>query len=186
MAYNKLSKLLLSGGYYPIVNSSGLWKHKDRKTLFSLCVDDFGVKCFSNEDALHLQQTIQQEYTVTVDWAGRHFLGYQLTWDYARGHVDISIPDYIKKALDKLQHILQTYPQYSPHYCPKANWTQKGEQQYVMQEDTSPLLSGENTKYIQQVVGTFLYYARALDCTMLPAVNTISTQQAMLTQLTMK
>ena len=41
-------------------------------------------------------------------------------------------------------------------------------------------------KNIQQVVGTFLYYGRALDCTMIPALNTISTQQEMPTQLTIQ
>ena len=55
-----------------------------------------------------------------------------------------------------------------------------------MKQDTSPLLSAADTKYIQQVVGTFLYYGRALDYTMLSAINTIATQQAMPTQLTMQ
>ena len=49
----------------------------------------------------------------------------------------------------------------------------KGEQQSATAEDTSPFLSNKETKYVQQVVGTFLYYTRALDSTMLPALNTI-------------
>lgn len=36
--------------------------------------------------------------------------------------------------------------------------------------------------YVQRVVGTFLYYARALDCTMLVALNDIGYQQALRTK----
>ena len=42
------------------------------------------------------------------------------------------------------------------------------------------------TKYIQSVIGTFLYYTRALDCTMLLALNQMYTQQAQPTQNNMK
>lgn len=42
----------------------------------------------------------------------------------------------------------------------------------------SPFLSPKDTMYVQTVVGTFLYYARALDSTMLPALNNIASQQA--------
>ena len=57
------------------------------------------------------------------------------------------------------------------------NWTKKGDTQYVRQEDTSPFLSLKETLYIQSVVGTLLYYDRAIDSTMLPALNQIGAQQ---------
>ena len=38
---------------------------------------------------------------------------------------------------------------------------------------------------MQEVVGTFLYYARALDVTMLPALESLATQQASPTENTM-
>ena len=53
-----------------------------------------------------------------------------------------------------------------------------------MQPDDTPLLSPEETKWVQSVVGTFLYYARALDPTLLPALNHIGTSQAQPTQST--
>ena len=43
-------------------------------------------------------------------------------------------------------------------------------------EDTSPLLSPVGIKHIQQVVGSFLYYARAIDNTIHPALNDIGSQ----------
>jgi hypothetical protein len=50
----------------------------------------------------------------------------------------------------------------------------------------SKLLSKENKTYIQEVISMFLYYARCVDSSMLPALGTLATQQAMLTKYTMK
>jgi hypothetical protein len=44
--------------------------------------------------------------------------------------------------------------------------------------DTSPPLDKKGKKYIQEVIGTFLYYARCIDSTMLPALGSLTTQQA--------
>jgi hypothetical protein len=46
-----------------------------------------------------------------------------------------------------------------------------------MEEDTSPLLNKEEAKYVQAVAGTLLYYARAVDNTILPALSAIATEQ---------
>ena len=43
-----------------------------------------------------------------------------------------------------------------------------------MEEDTDPTIPDNEKKIIQQVVGTFLYYARAVDATMLVALNEIA------------
>jgi hypothetical protein len=51
--------------------------------------------------------------------------------------------------------------------------------------DTSPPLSKEDKKYVQEVVGTFLYYARCVDRTMLTALGSVVTQQANPTKNTM-
>ena len=45
-------------------------------------------------------------------------------------------------------------------------------------EDMSALLSKEEKKYIQQVIGTFLYYVRAVDSTMPTALSSIASAQA--------
>ena len=49
---------------------------------------------------------------------------------------------------------------------------------------TSPLLDKNGIKFVQQVVGSLLYYARAIDGSMLPALNTIGTEQAKPTKQT--
>jgi len=48
--------------------------------------------------------------------------------------------------------------------------------------DSSPKISVEHQKFIEQVVGVMLHYARAIDCTMLCAVNRIASRQAEPTQ----
>jgi len=47
-------------------------------------------------------------------------------------------------------------------------------------------LSKEDKTFIQEVIGVFLYYARAVDCTMLAALGSLATQQANPTEITMK
>ena len=46
------------------------------------------------------------------------------------------------------------------------------------QELEEPEVSGDTKKYIQQVLGTFLYYARAVDSTMMVALSAITSEHA--------
>ena len=50
--------------------------------------------------------------------------------------------------------------------------------QFATDSDTSDKLKSNCTKRIQQINGTFLYYGRAIDPTILVALNEISTQQS--------
>ena len=58
LAYKTVSNLLTTAEYEPILGSLGLWKHKTRKIIFCLCVDNFGIKYQSVQDLHHLQQTL--------------------------------------------------------------------------------------------------------------------------------
>ena len=53
----------------------GLWKHDTRHIQFTLVVDNFGVKYTQKEDVTHLQNVIEQNYTVTADWTGNQYIG---------------------------------------------------------------------------------------------------------------
>ena len=57
--------------------------------------------------------------------------------------------------------------------------------QYAKAEDSSRLLPKEEKKYIQQVIGTFLYYGRSVDSTMLTTLSSIASTQAKPTKETM-
>jgi hypothetical protein len=52
--------------------------------------------------------------------------------------------------------------------------------------DQSPPLTKQDTTFVQEVIGVFLYYARAFDCTMLTALSSLATQQAKPTQNTLQ
>ena len=49
--------------------------------------------------------------------------------------------------------------------------------QLATQSDTSPPLNAKETTYVQSLIGSLLYHARALDASLLPALNSISAQQ---------
>ena len=56
----------------------------------------------------------------------------------------------------------------------------------MLKNDDSPPLSANDTKFVQAVAGTLLYYARAVDATILTALSMIATEQANPTQRTME
>jgi hypothetical protein len=71
-----------------------------KRTMFTLCVDDFGVKYFSLANAMHLINAVKAHYDLTIDWTGKLYCGLTLyCWHYSEGYVDISMPDYVTQAL---------------------------------------------------------------------------------------
>jgi hypothetical protein len=75
-------------------------------------------------------------------------------------------------------------PQHQPY--PHVKLTYGAICQYTEAHDTSDPLSKEEKTYVQEVIGTFLYYARCVDALMLPALGMLATQQASPTKNTMK
>ena len=184
LAYKLLLKRLENDGYVPIPLTNGLFKHKQRKTIFALCVDDFGVKYHSKEDLNHLPLTLKKHYDISIDRDGNNYCGLLIEWDYKNGYVDISMPQYVAKALSKYNHPTPLRPQYAPH-C----WTQPAYGQKVQlapQSDTTALLDTKDKRRIQSVVGTFLFYGRAVEPTVLTALNDIATVQSQPTTDTFK
>ena len=81
-----------------------LWKHTSRRTTFTLCFDKFGVQYFSKDDANHLIDAIHATYECSIDWEGTQYCGLTIACNYPEEYVDISIPGYMKKALNKFNH----------------------------------------------------------------------------------
>jgi hypothetical protein len=184
LAYEHLISNLSQHGYSPVPHTLGIWHHKTRRTKFCLCVDDFGVKYYTKDDAQHLIRSLEHHYTCTTDWTGQHFCGLNINWNYPRKHVDISMPGYIETCLSRFQHALPKRPQRSPHHFAPFTFGPKGTRQYANAPDQSKFLDKKGIKFVQSVVGSLLYYARAIDSTMLPALNDIASQQAQPTQRT--
>jgi hypothetical protein len=184
LANKQLVPHLAEHGYHACKHTHGLFKHETRPIAFSLVVDDFGVKYVGQEHANHLLQTLKILYTVTADWSGTKFLGLTIKWDYDNKTVDISMPGYVEKALQQFQHNKPRKPEHAPH---KHVEPQYGAAiQYAEPTDTSPPLTAAGITLLQQVIGTFLYYARAIDITMMVALGTLGAAQAHGTEETAK
>ncbi len=92
--------------------------------------------------------------------------------------------EYVPEALMRFQHKAPSTPQHQPY--PHVKPTYGATHQYAETSNTSELLSKENKTHVQEVIGTFLYYARCVDSSMLSALGTLTTQQATTTKNTMK
>ena len=94
------------------------------------------------------------------------------------------MPKYATKALERLQHPTPPKPQNAPHQYTPPQYGAKA--QYTKVPNTSPLLDKKGKKYIQAVTGTFLYYGRAVNPTILVAINALATEQSKPTEATME
>ena len=92
--------------------------------------------------------------------------------------------DYFPEALARFQHKTPTRkPQHQPY--PHTKPTYGATKQYVGDSDEAEPTSKEDKTYIQEVIGTLLYYARCVDASMLTELGSLATQQATPTQNTM-
>jgi len=183
IAQNLLTERLEAAGYYQSDKTPGFWRHETRPICFTLIVDDFGVKYVGEEHAQHLIDVLKKHYTVAEDWNGEKYSGITLDWDYVRREVHLSMPGYCKEALVRFGHILRRLNhQPHKHVLPVYGRTV----QYAKELDTSPKVGEAEKKFIQQVTGTFLYYARAVDPTMLVALSAIAADQADPTETTLE
>ena len=87
------------------------------------------------------------------------------------------MPNYVIDALNRLHHNKQ-HPQSSPHAHLPIIYEKAGQKKYTTSPDTPQLLTLQEITQVQSVLGTLLYYTRAIGGTMLTAINDIRTQQA--------
>ncbi len=176
LAQELLKKCLNKHGYCQSPLTPGLWWHDFRPISFTLCVDDFGIKYIGREHVKHLTSILSEYYRCLYNWDGQQYLGMNLDWDYTGRAVHVSMLDYGPEALARFQHKPPRTPQHQPY--PHIKPTYGATTQYTKDVDTTPLLDKEGKKYTQEVIGTFLYYARCVNSTMLTALGSLATQQA--------
>jgi hypothetical protein len=91
------------------------------------------------------------------------------------------MPGYVSNVLSQFQHDAPKHPQhtlpryFTPVYGPKT--------QYATKDETPPLRS-KQCLTIQKFTGSFLYYAREVDPTVLISLNDIATKQTKVTEKT--
>jgi hypothetical protein len=96
--------------------------------------------------------------------------------------VDLSMTGYIKAALNKYQHAAPARPEHAPHTWNPPIYGAKT--QYVEDKTTSPALSDKDVNKLQQLTGTLLYYARAVDPTLIMPINVLASEQPKATAVT--
>ncbi len=180
----RLRRKLTPFGYFEHISTPGLWYHKTWPISFTLVVDGFGVKYLNQDSIDHLITLIKKTYTLTKDWTGNLNCGICLDWDYTNRTVDISMPGYIKKKLQQYSHIASKRVQNCPYTpAPKQFGS---EAQAPLPRDLLPKLDSVGIKKVQKIVGSILYYARAVDMTVLMALSTIPADQTIATAQTLE
>ena len=175
----ELTKHLDKFGYYPVQHTPGLRRHKTHATIFTVVVDNFAIKYATKQDADHLLQALCAKYTISTDWEASLYIGISLHWDYTAGHVDLSMPKYVARALHRFKQTLQKFHpdnklEYSPHKHVEPKYGQKF--QYAEPTDDTPLLYYVDINLIHNIVDTFLYYGITVDNTILVALSTIASE----------
>ena len=171
LANIELQAVLATERYRPYRFTHGLYKHETRDISFSLVVDDFGVKFTNKNNADHLITTLQKKYPIKMNWEGDYYLGMTLEWTYHNIHsernVRLSMPGYVKEALIEFKQRFSASPFRDPVYGRKV--------QYADVIDI-PTFTKKQIHLLQRICGKFLYYARAIDSTMMHALKDLASQ----------
>jgi len=114
--------------------------------------------------------------------AGDKFAGITIKWDYANSRCRISMPGYIETLLIKFKHPRPSKPRLSPYKCLPISYGAKS--QLTPEADASELLNEHHKRRIQEIVGSLLYYAQAVDNKLLVALSAIAARQAYATVAT--
>jgi hypothetical protein len=144
-------------------------------------VDDFAVKYVGKQHAEHLRNALLKTYELATDWAGTVYSGITLKWDYKNRTCDISMPGYVSNVISKLKHEAPKHLQHTPSRYVTPIYSAKT--QYATKDGTPPLTS-QQCLTIQKVTGSVLYYARAVDPTVIMPLNDIATEQTKATAKT--
>jgi hypothetical protein len=176
LAYNHLVEHLAISDYTPVKHTPGLFRHATRPVTFSLVVYDFAIKYFNRGNAEHLLATLRSLYNITTNWTASMYSGITLQWDYVARTVDLSMLGYIEKALEIYLDKRLKSPQHAPHAWTAPSYGSKV-QLTPPADNSEPLDAGGLTR-IQQIIGTLLFYGRAIDSTLLVALGTLSAAQS--------
>ena len=184
LAQKAIIRLLEQHDYVQCRNTPCLFMHQTHNIQFVLWVDDFLVKYPKDQPALahDLIAALRSKYRLKVDWQGRQYLGYHIRRNRARSSLTISMPNYVQQALADLKYVPTGRVTNSPIVYVPHSYSSAPQ---LESSDNSPPATSAQRHYLQRVVGKFLYYAMAVDGTMLFAIKLLSQQQASPTEQTM-
>jgi hypothetical protein len=86
------------------------------------------------------------------------------------------MPDYIENLRTKFKHPRPTKPRRSPYKCLPMAYGAKA--QLIPEANTSDLLDNHRKCRVQEIIGSLLYYTRAVDNKLLVALSAIAARQS--------
>ena len=188
LAQKELFAFLRKNGFYNCSNDENggllldgtpcLWHNNPdpaKATLsFSLVVDDFGIKYKEKRDVDALVALLASGgYKTSRDDTGSKYLGFTIDWDYENEHVDLSLPGWTKALAERLELVSTKRTDAPGIYTPPSY----GSKKQFSNIDESRQLTAVELLIVQRIVGSLLYYSRAVDPTMLTVCNKISTME---------
>ena len=185
LANKDIVEHLANNGYTQQPNTPCLFTHVTDDIEFSLITDDFGVRYGNKAAADRLLSVMSRKYTMTHDWSGAKYAGFDILNDYSPStrRCELSMQGYMVAVLKRFK-ITATHNVLSPEFFQPINYGSK-DSLLTKAADTSPPLTAAEINLVQQIVGCLLYYARGVDATMRPGIDHVSMEQTHGTQRTM-
>ena len=178
LAQDRLVKHLAEHGYMQAPNTPCLFRHQTNSVAFTLVVDDFGIKYTHKADADHLLATLRKLYEMTEDrTTTQKYVGITIAHDRKAATITLSMPGYVEKALKRFGQAKRLGAKSPMIYTPIIRGPE-GQFTRPPSAASTKSVDAATKTFVQEVTGVFLFYSRAVDPTMLAAVNRISTQQA--------
>ena len=183
LSQQRLFQHLKEHGYIQIPSSPSVFRNLDGSIRFTLVVDDFAVVWKDRAQIDHFIETLTLLYQVKVNWGGTKYLGMDVKINREKRHVTLTMAGYIRKLLQRGRpHGIKGAS--TPAQYTSPNYAHPGAQKATM--DDSPIVSESDQKLLQSVVGTLLYYARAVDPSICTAVHQLGSVQAKPTENDMR
>jgi len=181
LAQEQLFAHLAAHGFHQAPNTPCLFRHDTRNIMFTLVVDDFGVKYSNLVDFEFLADILRKRYTMTTTSQATQYLGMTISRNRLLRTITLSMPAYVSRALKRFNVSPPSRPVHNPMvYLPPVYGSTTP--QLAPPPDHSPSLDKAGILRLQEIIGVFLFYARAIDGTMLTAVTKLSSSQAHATE----
>jgi hypothetical protein len=175
LSQQRLFAHLKQHGYTQLRSTPSVFRNESGSIRFTLVVDDFAVVWTDQESVDHLIHTLTILYQVKVNWLGTKYLGMNIDIDRTARHVTLTMPGYIAKLLQRVRPNGIKGASTPAIYTP-PNYANPGAQKASI--DSSPPATESQKKELQSVIGTLLYYSRAVDPLICTAVHELASVQS--------
>ncbi len=128
------------------------------------------------EHFTYLLNILKKFHGIQYNMAGKKISGMDIKWNYAACRSRISMSGYITLLLLKYKHPKPAKPRQSPYKCLPIAYGSKSH--ITPDPDALELLNANHKRRVQEVVGSLLYYARAVDNKLLVMLSVIAACQA--------